>query len=271
MRSTIGIIIISSFMFSQGLLAQDSDNNKMRGIVSYKFSHLKDTTKPSVIHSEDMRLYFANGISDYKSQTKKIVDSIRRKMVDEAVRNGGGHISTNSLQKFTPEQIFTDKTASQVLELRLFMRTNYIIKERLPEINWSIKEEVKTIGDYSCQKAEAIFRGRAYTAWFCADLPYNFGPWKLSGLPGLILEAYDNKQHIKFEFQSLELNIPNVAYIGVPKNSVETTHAELEKTINAIRENPSLASNSLGLKVSTPGRRLDKLKKPNNPIELADK
>lgn len=69
---------------------------------------------------------------------------------------------------------------------------------------WEIKEEEKRIGNYICKKAIGKFRGREYTAWFAEEIPIASGPWKLFGLPGLILEAFDSK--MEFYAVAKELN-----------------------------------------------------------------
>lgn len=52
--------------------------------------------------------------------------------------------------------------------------------------------------------ATADFRGRHWTAWFATDIPVSDGPWKLGGLPGLILEAYDKGHQYTFTAVGLE-------------------------------------------------------------------
>lgn len=84
-----------------------------------------------------------------------------------------------------------------------FNRKVLLLKEKTPEINWKIINEVKKIGDYNCQKAIAKFRGRDYIAWFTSEIPIRSGPWKLHGLPGLILIAYDTSKEIQFVFTSI--------------------------------------------------------------------
>ncbi|MGP1476458.1 MAG: GLPGLI family protein [Phocaeicola sp.] len=64
---------------------------------------------------------------------------------------------------------------------------------------WKILEGDSLIHDYPCQKAQTEFRGRIWTVWFTPAIPVSDGPWKLYGLPGLILIAKDNTAHFSFE------------------------------------------------------------------------
>jgi hypothetical protein len=40
-----------------------------------------------------------------------------------------------------------------------------------------------------------LFKGREYIVWYAPSIAYAEGPWKLGGLPGLILEAYDKEDN----------------------------------------------------------------------------
>lgn len=57
---------------------------------------------------------------------------------------------------------------------------------------WHIEDGDTTICGYSCGKAWTDIGGRRWTAWFTADIPVSDGPWKLRGLPGLILKAVES-------------------------------------------------------------------------------
>ena len=59
-----------------------------------------------------------------------------------------------------------------------------------------------------CVEATANYRGRTWTAWFAPEIPVQDGPWKLCGLPGLILEAHDANSDYIFEATGLLQN-PN--------------------------------------------------------------
>ncbi len=68
--------------------------------------------------------------------------------------------------------------------------------------NWEITTESKTISSYLCYKAilkisfvnrKGVSGIHTITAWFAPSLPFPFGPKNFYGLPGLILELYENK------------------------------------------------------------------------------
>jgi len=91
----------------------------------------------------------------------------------------------------------------------------YLVYETIPVFKWEIENnETKKIGDYICKKATTTFRGRNYIAWYTLDFTTYFGPWKFNGLPGLILEVYDetNRHHWiaqKIKTFNGEIKMPN--------------------------------------------------------------
>ena len=48
------------------------------------------------------------------------------------------------------------------------------------------------------------FKGRTWYAWYSEDIPVSEGPWKLYGLPGLILRAYDAQHQFYLDASGLE-------------------------------------------------------------------
>ena len=70
--------------------------------------------------------------------------------------------------------------------------SHYCCIEKIETPNWQIiPDSATTIMNYPCQLAKANFKGRTWFAWYAEDIPVSEGPWKLHGLPGLILRAYD--------------------------------------------------------------------------------
>ncbi|MDI3526629.1 MAG: hypothetical protein PWR03_812 [Tenuifilum sp.] len=118
-------------------------------------------------------------------------------------------IDPNTLKesKSVPFNIIMDKNKGRIYQLvnetRFANEKNlhqpyFYLSEDLGKISWKIESETKKIGRFRCQKASCSFRGREYTVWFTPEIPISYGPWKLNGLPGLILEATDSKNEIEF-------------------------------------------------------------------------
>ena len=88
----------------------------------------------------------------------------------------------------------------------LMGKANAYYEENMPVFDWEIDADTLTVMNYLCQKATCHFRGRDFTAWFTVDIPVNNGPWKFSGLPGLILKIYDNDNLYIFECVKTEFH-----------------------------------------------------------------
>lgn len=66
---------------------------------------------------------------------------------------------------------------------------NYYYDETPDEWSWEISDSTKNILGYECVKASVVYHGRKWEVWFSPEIPLHNGPWKLGGLPGMILEA----------------------------------------------------------------------------------
>ncbi|OJV87187.1 MAG: hypothetical protein BGO34_12615 [Bacteroidia bacterium 44-10] len=79
-----------------------------------------------------------------------------------------------------------------------------VYEDDLHNQDWQVTDSLKTILGYNCQQVVCDFRGRHWTVWFTPDIPVSNGPWKLGGLPGLIMEAYDDNHHYHFYIVGVE-------------------------------------------------------------------
>ncbi len=83
--------------------------------------------------------------------------------------------------------------------------------EPFSEIEWEIAEDsTKTILDYQCVLATTDYHGRKWTVWFSPEIPLQDGPWKLCGLPGLIMEAYESSGQHSFVVTGIEACVQNI-------------------------------------------------------------
>ena len=81
---------------------------------------------------------------------------------------------------------------------------DYIYEDTLYAQNWVIQDSSKLILGHECQKAVCHYRGHWWTAWCAMDIPITDGPWKLCGLPGLIMEATSEDNSHAFKLLGLE-------------------------------------------------------------------
>ena len=61
--------------------------------------------------------------------------------------------------------------------------------EPTPSLDWILTADTLSINGYRCSRAEVTFRGVRWTAWYTEEVPSSVGPWRLRGLPGLIVKA----------------------------------------------------------------------------------
>lgn len=82
-----------------------------------------------------------------------------------------------------------------------------LYREPLEAQAWElIPAEQRTIAGYQASKAVCDFRGRRYEAWYTDEVPCKMGPWKFYGLPGLILEVYDEDRDYVWTAYEVEVD-----------------------------------------------------------------
>lgn len=154
----------------------------------------------------------------------------------------------NNLQLVVPESDFRpvnyiDRNSGNLLSYEYMFKKNNLLKETIPSINWRINEAFKDIGQFKCQQAVGYFRGRTYTVWFASEIPVPYGPWKLQGLPGLILEVKDDRNEIfitasKLDFtETITIQLPDFSEATPLKEFISVIipdkFREIEAQINA--------------------------------------
>ena len=96
------------------------------------------------------------------------------------------------------QKIYFDFKTKKYQEVK-YLKEELVVQDTLNLPNWNILDEIKNINNHQCRKATTTFKGRNYEVWFTSDYPTKFGPWKLNGLPGLIIIAKDENKEVFFE------------------------------------------------------------------------
>ena len=80
-----------------------------------------------------------------------------------------------------------------------------VYHEPFGEMQWEIvADSTKTVLGYECMMARTSYHGRDWTAWFAPEIPVQDGPWKFTGLPGLILKATESQGMHSFTANGIE-------------------------------------------------------------------
>lgn len=94
----------------------------------------------------------------------------------------------------------------------------YIVIDTFQKMsNWSISNDTMTFMGFKCQKADIVYNGQNFSAWFSTYLPYNAGPNEFRGLPGLILKVVNSTGTIGYE--AIEILTPYKGTIPVFNNN----------------------------------------------------
>ncbi len=252
--------------------ASIAQNEKVIGEITYSFSHIMDTNQIGKVYHEDMTLRFNKVSSEYFSKTAALQKQMMEKKFEEASKSGSNQVDLGKTKKVNMDQVFIFKKKNNFVTLKSFRNVSYLIEEKTPVINWEIKKDTKEINGYVCQKAIGAWKGHIYTAWFTTDLPYSFGPWKLQGLPGLILQAQDERNFISFLLNDIVFLTENKS-IQLPEDVVKTSEKDFKKMVNAFKSgtvSSSNSSNDIKIEVtSSSGQAAKNIKRPtiNNPLE----
>lgn len=218
--------------------------------VFYTYSHVKNLKEPNNVWKEDMLLLIGNKASLYTSYDKLKERTKNKKAAEDHYK-----VFTNGM---APYRISFSKDWTTTEYIRPFDNSEFLIqeylgryfwyKEKIVDAKWELKSGTKTLLGYKCKMAEAVFLGRKWQVWYTEDIPVNTGPWKLGGLPGLILEARDDSGKVSMMASAIEGSQVKDENITYDKNynviqlhelgrSKQVTKAEFEKLrIQALKD-----------------------------------
>lgn len=272
----------------------------------YEYKFIPDSNNKEDVKKEMMLLDINKDGSTYYSHDKFVADSTSRADLEKQLKSGLGSISVNRREKLGQVSY---KVTKQYPEFKTYLFTSVstdkykILEDKKPV--WKILSEKQKIGEYNAQKATTSFGGREWTAWFTSDIPFQDGPYKFYGLPGLIVKIEDatgshsmtlvGNKTIPTPEQEKEMTLPgNVRILGIDGKELEISKEQYKKAWKAYVNDPSKNMREMmnrggsdnskvvfkvktqdGKEMSDPNevfreiekRTKENLKKNNNPIE----
>ena len=236
-------LIFGLFLINLSIRAQTKSEEPILLNVTYQFVYINNLADKENPIKKDMVLSFGKNKSRYISS-----NAYNRLNIPKPSRfNGGGRVVSgipivlvdNNNSGIIDESYLMHPTIQNLQTFATIGNTNYTIEQKLIRINWKIEKETKEIGGFICQKAIGIFSGRTYVAWFAPDLPFQCGPFKLWGLPGLILEAEDSAREVRFLFKDINKETDSTKLVTIAGNSpVKISLADYNTAKKAYQKNP---------------------------------
>ena len=225
--------------------------------VSYLYHHLDLRNDGSVLTHDYESILLANSdCSKYYNRNNEYLDSLDstpqgRKLSDQLMTIGIDQYLKTGDDSAIPRRkgyiyVFKshrDKETTVYDAYGLMERGRY--SEPFSEIAWQINDSTKNILGYECVMAQTDYHGRHWTAWFSPEIPLQDGPWKLCGLPGLILEAADDTSQHNFTATGIENSNQKMYPIYQPKQYDKMKRIDMLKAYAAYRRGADAYSRAM--------------------------
>ncbi|QBO59180.1 GLPGLI family protein [Chryseobacterium salivictor] len=214
---------------------------------SYEYQFVKDSLNKQDITKELMNLDISKDGSSFYSRDVHISDSTMNAYFERQIKNTG---SMNVDMKMMSQRkgsvrykIFKKYPDFKIAaSINIGMDSYQVSDDR--KMVWTILPDQQKIGEFNAQKATTDFAGRKWVAWFSAELPFQDGPYKFHGLPGLIVKLEDLTKTHQFELIGISKFTPvteKVSEFTVKKKEIEINQKQYRKIYSEDRNDPAKA------------------------------
>lgn len=143
--------------------------------------------------------------------------------------NSVGYVAPSSSEK--GRMIYRNFITKEIKynEFKLAVFPPYVVNDNWVDMQWDLLGGSKRIAGFTAKKATTTFRGTKYTAWYTESIALPYGPMKLFGLPGIILELTTHDiGNSDVTFTAYEVCYPcgNIQKIEAPVEEVVKTIEE---------------------------------------------
>ncbi|KWW24748.1 MAG: GLPGLI family protein [bacterium] len=266
--------VLSSTM-SQSIESPFDSLDVARLQVMYDLTFREDSTHLNHVGKQRMVLFIGNTISSFEGYGNYQLDRIRYQKMSE-----GGYFdwfSTNAsgfVGRFMYQIYKNFPFGKMTYTDMLLIEGRFKYYEDMDEFDWIILDDTLSIAGYLCQKAVCQYGGRSWEAWFTDELPFSDGPYKFNGLPGLIMQVADTRNHYCFSFVSIEkpaisTNIEwhDVSFYGSGFNYIPTTRKDFLRVEDELRGN-IMSHFDERISAAEQKQVYKVMQSRNNPIEL---
>ena len=174
------LLTIMALVLTTGVQAQEEviDTAQFVAVYNYQCTTQNDVGEP-VVDAMDIVVQVGRTITKSMPWSQSSLKPLSLESDGKAYQEAYLHMPT----------VWIGWPEGQTTSRELIFPYNFEGKETTPEIVWTLGDDTLHIGDYLCQQATATFRGLTWQVYYTEEIPSSAGPWRLRGLPGLIVEA----------------------------------------------------------------------------------
>lgn len=219
------LLILSILLFTCSAFAQDRDSAAIRVLYKYRAKNFADREG----RSEDL-LYLDAGrnSSVFYSYRTFLLDSATEALKKRGLSPEEVFLGTKGMKQGIQEKIIKNYSSGHLTVFSKVLVQRYWYSDRMDTLEWTLTDDTLSVGSYLCYGALCTFRGREWRAWYTPEIPSMDGPWKLTGLPGLILKAEDSAKEFTFESIGVVHLIPKVEIFN-PLESNKSVYIETDR------------------------------------------
>lgn len=241
-------------------------------IATYSLHYKHDSLNLHIIRHENMVLFLGKNISLFTNHNMYDLEKDTRYFTTaEQLQNYVKKADLNNISLRFSYKIYKNYPSGKLTHCEKVIPIWFKYEENLNIFNWKLTGDTATIAGYKTQKATTEFGGRSWIAWFSSEIPFNDGPYKFNGLPGLIVKVYDTRMHYVFELNSIKKPENIIPIEFVEMDHFKTNKYDFFKAEDGYRNGIVDKAKEAGLNKDMQEQAATNWAQRNNPIELKRK
>lgn len=227
-------IVFGLLLNVDSLLAQNIES-LYECIYKYTVS-AQDKNKEPVNDVGYCMLQIGTGIGKFYDYSSYQTDSVKQANCTDRI------ISSYKLREqrnvfFFDQTIYQNSPKGKITVQSIITPNFYHYEENRHPVKWMMKEGNDTICGYACRIAQGEYGGRTWIVKYAPEIPTQNGPWKLTGLPGLILDATDSEGIHHFSAITFRNGSVDMTPLD-NRGSIATSREKFIPAKNKFEENP---------------------------------
>jgi GLPGLI family protein len=198
------IIILFLLIISNYNIFSQTSKDKAYLLIRYDETSISDTTDLQKKNYDVMGLEIGKSMSRFYSISFEETQKALMEQLKQTNSLDFRALKTPKNRRGKERVVYKNYANNQITSMENLGLFDYTVQEPISSIDWQIQNDTMQIIGYPCQKAICQFKGRNYEVWFTSSINVSEGPWKFTGLPGLILKIVETRGHFIFECKGVE-------------------------------------------------------------------